>query len=144
LFRGLSSLGLTIALATLVAGCARQPGPEGGTERADLAQDTYRRLCASCHGVDGRGHGPVAPALAIPPPDLTTLARRNGGVFPRALVEAMLAGGRNVPAHGTREMPVWSERFEPTGTGATAVAAAYARRRTEAVLGYLESIQRAE
>jgi mono/diheme cytochrome c family protein len=137
-----SPLVLAVALAAAVQGCAR-PGPPAATETAG-GVDTYRQLCAPCHGVDGRGHGPVAAALATPPADLTTLARRHGGTFPRALVEDTLAGRRGVPAHGTREMPVWSDRFEPTDTGATAVAAAYARRRTEALLGYLESIQRTE
>ena len=42
-------------------------------------RDSFDRYCASCHGADGRGGGPVASALRTRPTDLTTLARRNGG-----------------------------------------------------------------
>ncbi|MBV9654514.1 MAG: CopD family protein [Acetobacteraceae bacterium] len=31
----------------------------------------YGSNCASCHGADGRGDGPAAPGLAVPPADLT-------------------------------------------------------------------------
>ena len=44
--------------------------------------DLYRHYCATCHGRDGKGNGPAAAALKVPPPDLTVLARRQKGVFP--------------------------------------------------------------
>src|SRR5262245_9374746 len=91
-------------------------------------QQTYERACASCHGVDARGDGPVAPTLKVPPPDLTTLARRNGGVFPRDHVIAAVTGTIPIPAHGTAEMPVWRLRFGPTSSGAAAAAALRTRR----------------
>src|SRR4249920_1295549 len=64
--------------------------------------------CATCHGRDGKGAGPVASALKVPPPDLTHLARGNTGVFPRQRVEMFVMHGGDVraPAHGTSEMPV--------------------------------------
>jgi hypothetical protein len=42
----------------------------------------FRNYCASCHGVNGSGDGPVASALKIKVPLLTTLALRNHGTFP--------------------------------------------------------------
>src|SRR5262245_1893586 len=63
--------------------------------------------CASCHGPEGRGDGPVARALKTPPADLTTLAARHGGLFPRRQVEEFVTHGRDVAAHGSSDMPVW-------------------------------------
>jgi mono/diheme cytochrome c family protein len=77
-------------------------------------RDLYGFYCASCHGRDARGDGPVAPALKSVPPDLTRISLRNGGVFPRARVEAILLGRAKPPlaAHGSREMPVWGPIFQ--------------------------------
>jgi mono/diheme cytochrome c family protein len=102
----------------------------------------YLGDCAACHGTKGRGDGPVAQALKQEPADLTSLAERSGGAFPRQYVRDVITGERRVPAHGDREMPVWNEQFLPTGSGATVGAAIYAERHLEKVLGYLESIQR--
>jgi hypothetical protein len=70
------------------------------------------------------------------------LSARAGGAFPRALVIDTINGVREIEQHGTREMPVWRERFEPTGQGATAVASLYARQRTESLADYVEMLQR--
>jgi hypothetical protein len=105
------------------------------------ARESYQRACAPCHGADARGGGPVARALAVPPPDLTVLAARAGGRFPRDAVIDVIAGEREVAAHGTREMPVWSQRFGPSASGAPAVAALYARRRLELLADFLASLQ---
>jgi len=75
-------------------------------------RDLFDFYCASCHGRDGRGHGPVAPALKVPPADLTLIARKSAGTFPAARIEAFVTnGGEPSPAHGTREMPVWGPIF---------------------------------
>jgi mono/diheme cytochrome c family protein len=73
--------------------------------------DLYRAYCASCHGVDAKGNGPVAPALKASLPDLTTIAQRNGGIFPAGRVRRIIAGDEILIAHGTREMPVWGPIF---------------------------------
>ena len=73
--------------------------------------------------------------------DLTHLAERHGGTFPREYVIAVVAGAPPIAAHGTREMPVWSERFGPP-SGATAAATLYARRRLEMLASYIASLQR--
>jgi mono/diheme cytochrome c family protein len=73
--------------------------------------DLFRAYCASCHGADGKGNGPVAPALNITPADLTTIAERHGGIFPSKLVRDMIAGDDLILAHGSREMPIWGPIF---------------------------------
>jgi mono/diheme cytochrome c family protein len=71
----------------------------------------FRNYCASCHGVNGSGNGPVARALKTKVPLLTTLARRNHGMFPTARVRRIIAGDEDHAAHGSREMPVWGPIF---------------------------------
>lgn len=67
----------------------------------------YASYCAPCHGVDGRGQGPVAPALKTPPVDLTVLARNNHGKYPDTHIVSVLQSGSEIQSHGTAEMPVW-------------------------------------
>ncbi len=67
----------------------------------------FTSYCAPCHGVDGRGHGPVATALRSQPADLTGLARKNHGAFPDTHIISVLQFGAEIPSHGSSEMPVW-------------------------------------
>ena len=69
--------------------------------------------CATCHGRDGKGNGPVSAALRVPPPDLTVLAKKNNGVFPFSSVYEIIDGRKAVIAHGTRDMPIWGDRYAP-------------------------------
>jgi mono/diheme cytochrome c family protein len=112
--------------------------PGGG----ETGEQIYRRACAPCHGADGRGNGPDAAALRVPPADLTMLTARAGGTFPRTYVIETITGARRVREHGAGEMPVWPDRFEPSGQGATAVASLYAQQRTAALADYVETLQR--
>jgi mono/diheme cytochrome c family protein len=73
--------------------------------------DLFRAYCASCHGADGKGNGPVAPALNSKPSDLTAIAQRNGGVFPAQRMRTIIAGDAVILAHGSREMPIWGPIF---------------------------------
>jgi mono/diheme cytochrome c family protein len=106
--------------------------------RSVAGGDLFLFFCATCHGRDGRGNGPVASALRNAPPDLTQLARRNGGEFPRQRVEAFVANDGTVlaPSHGSREMPVWGPIFhglEPSDT--------LTEVRIANLVRYIESIQ---
>ena len=98
--------------------------------------DLYRAYCASCHGLTGRGDGPAAPALKAKIPDLTLLARSNGGLFPSARVRKMISGDEVLASHGSREMPIWGPIFhqveEDRDFGAVRLAN---------LAKYLESIQ---
>lgn len=74
-------------------------------------KDLYGRFCASCHGATGRGDGPVASSFKVEVPDLTLIARRAHGSYPRDRIERIIDGRFIVGAHGSRTMPVWGEDF---------------------------------
>jgi mono/diheme cytochrome c family protein len=96
----------------LLAACGRDGGAVAASGR-----DMYLRYCASCHGAEGRGDGPLAGSLTRPPSDLTQLAKENGGRYDERAVMAAIDGRRQVAAHGTRDMPVWGAVFEEEGRG---------------------------
>jgi mono/diheme cytochrome c family protein len=75
-------------------------------------KDLFKAYCASCHGLDAKGKGPMASALKMPPADLTRISIRNGGVFPLMRVRKIIAG-EELPAagHGSSAMPVWGPIF---------------------------------
>ena len=99
--------------------------------------DLYRSYCASCHGTEGKGDGPVAPALNSKMPDLTTIAQRNGGVFPATRVNKIISGDQIIFAHGTREMPVWGPIFHQVQEDRD-----YGEVRLQNLTNYLKSIQK--
>jgi len=75
--------------------------------QATSGKQMYVNYCAPCHGVDGRGNGPVAAALKTPPTDLTVLSKNNHGKFPDTHIVSVLQNGSDIPSHGTADMPVW-------------------------------------
>jgi mono/diheme cytochrome c family protein len=97
----------------------------------------YGSYCAPCHGTDGRGNGPAAPALKTPPTDLSLLARNNHGKYPDTHVLAVLKFGVNTPAHGNAQMPVWG----PILTGLDANNTQEERMRIFNLMKYLETLQ---
>jgi mono/diheme cytochrome c family protein len=66
--------------------------------QATSGKQMYVNYCAPCHGVDGRGNGPV---------DLTVLSKNNHGKFPDTHIVSVLQNGSDIPSHGTADMPVW-------------------------------------
>lgn len=98
--------------------------------------DLFHAYCATCHGVTGKGNGPIASVLDTPVSDLTTIATRNSGVFPAARVRSIIAGDELVKAHGTREMPIWGPIFHQIERDRD-----YGNIRLQNVTRYVESIQ---
>ena len=98
--------------------------------------DLYRAYCASCHGKNGKGNGPVAPALKATVPDLTVIAKNNGGIFPVARVRRIITGEGMIASHGSREMPVWGPIFSQVEADVDRGPV-----RLENLVKYLESIQ---
>ncbi len=97
----------------------------------------YAQTCSSCHGVDAKGHGPVAAAMKTSPPDLTTISKRHGAKFPRDYVTSVILGGTNISSHGPADMPVWGPIFQFLDkTNKQAVL-----RRVKNLCDYLESLQ---
>ena len=97
----------------MIAGLAAGLAGAAQAEDSDIGKAEFQSSCASCHGIDAKGKGPVSDLLKVPPPDLTVLARNNNGVFPTNAAYEIINGMKTVPAHGTREMPIWGERFNP-------------------------------
>jgi mono/diheme cytochrome c family protein len=98
-------------------------------------KEMFASYCSPCHGKEGRGDGPAAPALKRVPADLTTLTSRNGGQFPQVRVRRYIEGADEVAAHGTRDMPVWGPLFRSLSPDT-------AKLRTEALAEYIKSIQK--
>ncbi len=137
-----TSAKLTMLLAgTLWAAAAQEPPQPIPSILTDslVGEDLYVAYCATCHGLDGRGNGPVASALVVTPADLTALSRLNGGTFPRVQLEARLDGEMTVSdpiAHGSTEMPIWGAIFRALDASDT-----IAQVRVTNLVDYLEAIQ---
>jgi mono/diheme cytochrome c family protein len=133
------ALGASFALRAQTPSANQQqanPDKEQALIRSVEGADLYRAYCASCHGKDGKGNGPVAPALKATVPDLTIIAKKNGGIFPAARVRRIITGEGIIASHGSRDMPVWGPIFsqveEDVDRGPV---------RLENLVKYLESIQ---
>ncbi|MGA8149924.1 MAG: c-type cytochrome [Terriglobales bacterium] len=102
------------------------------------AKEMYTTYCAVCHGTDGKGGGPAAEALKVPPSDLTVLSKNNGGKFPGLKVSSIINGeGSPVPAHGSREMPIWGTLFWKMSQGHPGEV----QQRVANLTHYIESLQ---
>jgi len=78
---------------------------------ASSGKQMFEAYCAACHGKEGKGNGPVAAALKVPPADLTVLVRQNNGKFPSIQVAKAITGEAVFSAHGSKEMPIWGPVF---------------------------------
>jgi mono/diheme cytochrome c family protein len=94
--------------------------------------------CATCHGADGEGGGPVAGVMNIPMPNLRTLAKRNGGVFPADAVAAYIDGREQAASHGDRLMPVWGDFLQMPGDKDNQEPV---RARIAALVSFIERLQ---
>lgn len=98
-------LSASLFALTMVSGLAI-----GQTTKVDLGKREFEANCASCHGTNGKGNGLLVEWLRRSPTDLTTLTKRNGGVFPVSRMYETIEGA-NVPSHGSRDMPVWGTDY---------------------------------
>jgi mono/diheme cytochrome c family protein len=137
-------LGAVLFAADPVAGADPDAGDAAEARPKNLmaseGEALFLRHCAACHGISARGDGPAASVLATPPANLTGIAARRGGVFPAGDVAAIIDGRFELPAHGSREMPIWGRRLgEPIAEGAESDEVA--RGRIDLLVEYLQSIQ---
>lgn len=131
---------VVVSMAALIVCAAAQPAnhlppvirPVDGT-------GIFRNYCATCHGLDGRGDGPVSKALKGEVPDLTRLSQRNDGAYPAMHVRNTIMFGTDdlLPAHGSKEMPIWGPIFHEIEFDRD-----LGHVRLENITKYLESIQR--
>jgi mono/diheme cytochrome c family protein len=97
----------------------------------------FTSYCASCHGVNAKGDGPMAAALKTQPANLTLLSKKNGGAFPTNHVVAVIRFGSPVQSHGSVDMPVWG----PVLGNMNEVTPLERQLRISNLSRYLESIQ---
>ena len=128
---------LTAALVMVAVGAPAYAQEVSGYTGAAL----YKTYCASCHGIYGRGDGPVAPSLKVEVPDLTRIAARHNGEFPAEQIRKIIDGRTTRPPHGPRDMPVWGDAFR-TGSGESPQADKRANEWVQLITEYLRSIQR--
>jgi mono/diheme cytochrome c family protein len=74
--------------------------------------ELYAVHCATCHGIEATGRGPMAGVLVIAPSDLTALSA--AGVFPVERVVRRIDGTDPLVSHGSA-MPVYGPFFEGKG-----------------------------
>lgn len=131
---------LSVAALGVLAICASAQTPIPREQpyivKSTVGSELFRFYCANCHGTDARGRAAMTESRPAAP-DLTELAQRNGGMFPRERVEAIIKHGQSsVPAHGPGNMPVWGAIFRSLEPNDTLVEI-----RIENLVQYLESIQ---
>lgn len=100
--------------------------------------EMFQTYCAVCHGKDGRGEGPAAPALKVPATDLTLLAQKNDGKYPAMKVATVIRGENAMPAHGSKDMPIWGRLFWSMSGGHESEV----HQRVSNLNKYIESLQR--
>jgi mono/diheme cytochrome c family protein len=127
-----------LAFADTTTHAGQQSADERPRELALAAgHKTYQQFCAPCHGKDGKGGGPIAATLRVPPADLTAMTPRNRGVFPLAALESLLTSeSPNFMAHRSGQMPIWGTFFRSIDGGEV-----IAHARTANLLAYIESLQ---
>lgn len=91
--------------------CAISATVNAAGNMIDLGKKEYMNSCAVCHGADGKARTQAAEFLKVVPADLNTLSKRNGGVFPMARVFESIDGRSDFKAHGSRDMPIWGQRY---------------------------------
>lgn len=125
----------TLAISANLAGAQTtlKTAPIKPTSAAD-PHEMFTTYCAVCHGTEGKGNGPAASALTKAPADLTKISARNGGTWPDTKVRRFIAGADTIAAHGTRDMPIWSDLFRSLNANTAEI-------RVAALTEYLKKMQ---
>lgn len=150
--RRFGSIGCLLLAAALVAGADTPglpaagkaptkpgvpPAPDSGVYGVSGAY-AFRTYCATCHGTDGKGDGPLAENLRFHPPDLSLVAKRSGGEFPEEKIHRIVDGRKPLPGHGGPDMPVWGDAFRNAETG---YDNAKVKEKIRSVVDYLRTLQ---
>jgi hypothetical protein len=113
------------------------------TAAAQSGKQDYETYCADCHGPGAKGNGPATLTIpmAPPPPDLTQLAKKNGGKFPFDEVVETIDGRKNIPSHERIQMPFLGAILQKRGKEFTPESDVEVKRRVESMARYVESLQ---
>ncbi len=121
------------------------PAPWQSPSAEAIAQGRadFNKHCAPCHSESGKGNGPELKVIpGIKPKDLTKIAAQNGGVFPYRDVEDIVDGRKIIPSHKRFDMPFWGVNFQQQGQEFTPASDAAARKRIDAIVDYIATLQR--
>ena len=127
------------AIALLIVLCGASAVAAGQKDVA-AGRAYYLQYCASCHGENGDGRGPMASSLKQQPADLRNLSDKYGTPLSIKRVAAFIDGRQAVAAHGPREMPVWGNRFYDIWS-AQGSKGGDMQSRIEKIVLYLRTIQ---
>lgn len=140
-------ISLAVILIIISAFAAAQQAPAQGSTTikhvpitntpSNSGKEMFNSYCAVCHGKDGKGTGPAAPAMKTPPTDLAALAKQNGGKYPASHVAAVIKGQAMTPAHGSQDMPVWGPLFSSISQGHESQV----QQRITNLVTYIEGLQ---
>ena len=101
----------------------------------------YQNACAVCHGGDARGNGIMSPYLTAKPANLRRLTLTPGGSFPFWQVYRKIDGQLEIRSHGTRDMPIWGDRFRAQAGGDGKSGRTQAAGRILSLVFYLQHLQ---
>ena len=108
---------------------------------SDPGKQLYQKYCSSCHGMEGKADGTVAPLMKVKPTDLTQIAKKAGGEFPTQRMMLIIDGSETIPAHGDSNMPVWGEVLQKEAAATSIGRRAEAYGKLMLITDYLRSIQ---
>jgi mono/diheme cytochrome c family protein len=131
-------IGVIVAgiLLFLVTGKVFAAEPSGARE--------YKDNCARCHGTDAKGNGrDASDKPGYRPADLTQITKHHGERFPRQEICDIIDGGKRLPGHYNfnSPMPLWGLSFQLRGKEYSDESEEAVKRRINALVDYLESIQ---
>jgi mono/diheme cytochrome c family protein len=111
----------------------------------DYGKQDFDKHCSSCHGQNGEGGGWLSNFLTQEPPNLTLLAKQNGGILPFDRLYSSIAGNQ-IPIHGPSDMPAWGSTFRSEAKehnlGILYDPDAVAKTRILLLLDYINRLQR--
>ena len=125
-----ATLGVTIGVVALSRAQARSVEMSGSA--------LFKSYCASCHGANAKGDGPIAHALRDQPADLTQIARHAQGRFEKEKVFRIIDGRDPVKDHGGPDMPLWGDAFKRSGEGCNDEEV---KARIQSLVEHLETLQ---
>lgn len=127
-----------LAWSALPARSAESASQTGELVVGRSGDSLFKTYCTSCHGPSAKGDGPLADHLRFRPPDLTLLAKRNGGKFAADKVERIIDGRAPLKGHGGTDMPIWGDAFKGSSEGYSEAAV---KARIKALVEFLEGLQ---
>lgn len=134
-----------VVTATVIFVASQLPAFAQKAKVEDAGKQAYEIQCSICHGLDAKGNGFYTASLKVAPPDLTSLSKKNGGVFPVDRIAKVIDGRTQIAAHGSRDMPIWGKRWAVNAAehyvDAPYDQEAYIRAQALSVIDYLNRLQ---